>query len=483
MGSDQKRLISAVIISAIILFGWQYFFAPKPQQQAFSTTTNVDTTNTTVNSNNSVTPTDTNKEQAATVATTIRTISSFTIENYQLTVSNFLEIIDLKSNEATNSLLTLFGTDQPIRFNLEGGTPNFSFSQNGNIVNGIDSVSGVQVTISPGKNSRLVFEIKSPVAKKLSIEFKSQVDKLEHQKPRAFLAFETEIFRHAVDTDKRDEGMFKWYALEYKYDILALVNHEKPLASFVVLNNQASYNIAKEQTNYKFDVILAKKNYDKLIALGDNLNLAVDFGILGLLAVPILRCLQFFYNVIPNYGWSIILVTMLLRIVTFPLQYKSFKSMKKMQVIQPQLAKLKEKHKDNPQAMQKETMELFKKAGANPLGGCLPLLLQMPFFFAIWKVLSNAVELDGAPFHFWITNLTAKDPFYILPVLMGASMFMQQKLSPQTATDPVQQKVLMFMPLIFAFIMKDLPSGLVLYMIVSTTVGIIQQMIVYKTVD
>jgi YidC/Oxa1 family membrane protein insertase len=480
MGSDQKRAISAVIISGIILFGWQYYFAPKPVagQAVTTTATTNETTNTNTTAN--TTQTDGNKPQALTAT---RTINSFSIGSYQITLSNFLEIIDLKSNEATNTLLTLFGTDQPVFFNLEAVVPNFIYSQQGDTITGIDSASGVKVVISRGDNSRLIFEIISPVAKKISIQFKSIVDKDESQKPRSFLAFDTEVFRHTVDNDKREEGLFKWYALEYKYDVLAIINHEKPLASFVVLNNQASYNIAKEQTNYKFDIILAKKNYDKLLGLGDNLDLTVDFGILGILAVPILRCLQFFYNHIPNYGWSIILVTILLRIVTFPLQYKSFKSMKKMQVIQPQLAKLKEKHKDNPQAMQKETMELFKKAGANPLGGCLPLLLQMPFFFAIWKVLSNAVELDGAPFHFWITNLTAKDPFYVLPVLMGASMFMQQKLSPQTATDPVQQKVLMFMPLIFAFIMKDLPSGLVLYMIVSTTVGILQQMIVYKTVD
>jgi YidC/Oxa1 family membrane protein insertase len=476
MGSDQKRAISAVIISGIILFGWQYYFAPKPVAGQAATTSVATNTNTTTNT----TQVDANNPQA-TPAT--RIINSFSIGSYQITLSNFLEIIDLKSNEATNSLLTLFGSDQPIFFNLEGVVPNFTYNQHGDTITGIDSASGVKVVFSRGDNSRLIVEIISPVAKKISIQFKSMVDKAESQKPRSFLAFDTEVYRHAVDNDKREEGSFKWYALEYKYDVLAIINHEKPLASFVVLNNQASFNIAKEQTNYKFDIILAKKNYDKLLALGDNLDLTVDFGILGLLAVPILRCLQFFYNHIPNYGWSIILVTILLRIVTFPLQYKSFKSMKKMQVIQPQLAKLKEKHKDNPQAMQKETMELFKKAGANPLGGCLPLILQMPFFFAIWKVLSNAVELDGAPFHFWITNLTDKDPFYVLPVLMGASMFMQQKLSPQTATDPVQQKVLMFMPLIFAFIMKDLPSGLVLYMIVSTTVGILQQMIVYKTVD
>ena len=483
MGSDQKRAILAVVLSGIILFGWQYFFAPKHLPKDATVMENTSKTSASaVNTNTVNTQTGEVVNTAATSAA-VRTISSFNISDYQITLSNFLEIIDLTSNHETKSLLNFFGVDQPVQFQLEGAVPNFTYAQNGDVITGTDAISGTQVFIKKGEKSRLNIEIKSTIPKKLTVQFKSMVDKAENQKPRHFLAFDIDVFRIAVDDEKREEGGFKWYAFEYKYDIFALINLEKSMAAFEVGNNQASYKIAKEQTRYNFDLVFTKKNYDQLLALGDNLNLTVDFGILGLLAVPILRCLQYVYKIFPNYGIAIILVTILLRIVTFPLQYKSFKSMKKMQKIQPELAKLKDKHKNDPQAMQKETMELFKKAGANPLSGCLPLLLQMPFFFAIWKVLTNAVELDGAPFYFWITNLTDKDPFYVLPVLMGASMFLQQKMSPQTATDPIQQKVLMFMPLIFAFIMKDLPSGLVLYMIISTTVGLAQQLIVYKTVD
>ena len=217
--------------------------------------------------------------------------------------------------------------------------------------------------------------------------------------------------------------------------------------------------------------------------MGDNLHLSVDFGFFAILAVPTLRALQFVYKFIPNYGIAIILVTILIRLITFPLQYKSFKSMKKMQGIQPELAKIKEKYKDEPQKMQKETMDLFKKAGANPLSGCLPLLLQMPFFFAIYKVLYSSVELVGAPFYGWIHDLSLHDPFYVLPVLMAVAMFAQQKMTPTTTMDPTQAKIMMFMPVIFAFIMKSLPAGLVLYIFVSTTVGIFQQMLVYKMAD
>ena len=133
--------------------------------------------------------------------------------------------------------------------------------------------------------------------------------------------------------------------------------------------------------------------------------------------------------------------------------------------------------------MQKETMDLFKKAGANPLSGCLPLLLQMPFFFAIYKVLYSSVELVGAPFYGWIADLSIHDPYYILPLLMAVAMFAQQKMTPTTAMDPTQAKIMLFMPVIFAFIMKSLPAGLVLYILVSTVVGLLQQMLVYKMAD
>jgi len=154
-----------------------------------------------------------------------------------------------------------------------------------------------------------------------------------------------------------------------------------------------------------------------------------------------------------------------------------------MQKIQPELTKLKEKFKDDPQRMQKETMELFKREGANPLGGCLPMLLQLPIFLALYRVLYAAVELVGAPFYGWISDLSLKDPYFVLPILMAITMFLQQKMTPTATTDATQQKVMMFMPLIFGFIMKDLPSGLVLYICVSTIFGVAQQLFVYRVTD
>jgi YidC/Oxa1 family membrane protein insertase len=179
--------------------------------------------------------------------------------------------------------------------------------------------------------------------------------------------------------------------------------------------------------------------------------------------------------VVHNYGVAIILLTVLVRLLFYPLTLKSQKSMKAMQRLQPQIASLKEKYKDEPAKMQQEQMALFKTHKVNPMGGCLPMLVQLPVFIALYAVLGNSIELFQAPFFGWIQDLSTKDPYYIYPVLMGVSMFVQQKLTPAVGMDPAQQKVMMFMPVLFSGMMINLPSGLTMYIFVSTLLGIFQQ--------
>ena len=287
---------------------------------------------------------------------------------------------------------------------------------------------------------------------------------------------------HKVGKSGNEESSFKWFGIDYDYHLFVMTSTTPwPARALIQENGVMQLSTAAKTQVFEGEFVFTKKNYDLLTGLGSSLELSVDFGILGIIAVPILRGLQFFYKYFPNYGVAIILLTIIIRLITFPLQYKSFVSMKKMQVLQPELAKVKEKYKDDPTRLQKETMELFKRNGANPLGGCLPLLLQMPIFFAFYKVLYQAVELVGSPFFGWIHDLSIKDPIFVLPVLMIVLMFLQQKMTPSTTADPVQQKIMMFMPIVFGFIMKDLPSGLVLYICVSTLIGILQQMLVFRT--
>ena len=182
-----------------------------------------------------------------------------------------------------------------------------------------------------------------------------------------------------------------------------------------------------------------------------------------------------------NYGIAIIIITVVIKILFYPLTYKSYKSMKDMQKLQPQMAKLKEKYKNDRDAMNKAVMELYREHKVNPMGGCLPMVVQIPVFFALYKALMFSIELRHAPFFLWVTDLADKDPYYVTPVIMGISMFVQQKMTP-SQMDPIQQKMMLALPVVFTFMFLSFPSGLVLYWLVNNILTIGQQMYINKLV-
>ncbi|MCB0390940.1 MAG: YidC/Oxa1 family insertase periplasmic-domain containing protein [Bdellovibrionales bacterium] len=221
------------------------------------------------------------------------------------------------------------------------------------------------------------------------------------------------------------------------------------------------------------------KSLKLLSSIDENMSEIVDLGWFSGLAKLILKIMKFFYSIFGNWGVAIILLTILVRFIVLPFNLMSVKSMKKMQAVQPQIQALREKFKDDPQKLNQEMMHLFKSNKVNPMGGCLPMLLQFPVFIALYQMLGQSIELYQAPFGFWIHDLSVKDPYYILPVLMGITMFVQQKVTPSTM-DPTQQKIFMFMPVIFSLFMITLPSGLTLYIFVSALFAVIQQVLVMR---
>jgi YidC/Oxa1 family membrane protein insertase len=218
------------------------------------------------------------------------------------------------------------------------------------------------------------------------------------------------------------------------------------------------------------------KSIDILKAVDPRMTSVIDHGFFGFIARPLLYVMKAFYSVIGNWGLAIICLTLLVRLCVLPFAIMSARSMKAMQKIQPHLAALREKYKADPMTLNKETYALMKVHKANPVGGCLPMLLQIPVFFALYRVIGSSIELYHSPFAGWITDLSSPDRFYVLPVIMGVAMFAQQKLTP-TTMDPAQAKIMAFLPLVFSVFMLQLPSGLTLYMCVSTLFGITQQMI------
>jgi YidC/Oxa1 family membrane protein insertase len=238
----------------------------------------------------------------------------------------------------------------------------------------------------------------------------------------------------------------------------------------------------KGAQTFKLKGYVGPKEVRTLRAIQPGLEVAVEYGIFTFMAVPTFVLLDWIYQYTGNWGWAIIIITILIRIVLFPLSAKGMISMQKLKDLAPKIKEIQAKYKGDPQKLQMHTMDLYKKHGANPLGGCLPFLLQIPVFFAIYRVLANAIELKGAEW-FYISDLSVMDPYFILPVLMGASMYYQQKITPSNFTDPMQEKIFKFLPVIFTFFFFTFPAGLVLYWFVNNLLSIAQQYLINKHLD
>jgi len=290
------------------------------------------------------------------------------------------------------------------------------------------------------------------------IETKEKIYRINPEDIKGFLSFNNVI----------------WAGEEEKYFLMAA--KESSFTAFVT-------KLGDEHTLVKailgsFIFYGGPKELQQLEALG--MDSAIDFGILGFLAKPLLKFFLFLHKFIPNWGLEIIVFTLIIKIILHPLTHKSFVSMKKMQELAPRLEEIKKKYGNNPQKLQEETMKLYRETGVNPASGCLPMLLQIPIFIALYELFLNAVELKGASF-LWIKDLSQPDPTYILPILMGLSMIVQQFLTPTTSKQ--QQYIFYAMAVFFTFLFANFPAGLVLYWLTNNVITAIQNFIIMKLMD
>lgn len=271
---------------------------------------------------------------------------------------------------------------------------------------------------------------------------------------------------------------FLWTSLQSLYFTASLVPEGKCKAKIWKGGVKGEYYLAliSSGKELNFWTFMGPKDYTLLKGYGIGLEENLRFGAFRILAKPAIEVLNILHRSIPNYGWAIIVLTILTKLVFHPLTIKGYKSMNKMQEIQPYIQQLRKAYKDDPAALNKEVMALYKKYKVNPMGGCLPLILQIPIFFALYKVLMVAIELRHAPFIFWIKDLSAKDPYYITPVLMGLTMLIQQKMTPMG--DPTQAKLMLIMPVVLTFLFINFPSGLVIYWLVNNVVTIGEQYLI-----
>ncbi|EGU33335.1 membrane protein insertase YidC [Vibrio scophthalmi] len=284
-----------------------------------------------------------------------------------------------------------------------------------------------------------------------------------------------------------------WAAMIQHYFATAWIPRDEPGTNLYtrVIGNLADIGVRMpnktiatgDTANFTATLWVGPKLQNQMAEVAPHLDLVVDYGWLWFIAKPLHSLLSFIHGFVGNWGVAIICLTFIVRGAMYPLTKAQYTSMAKMRMLQPKLAAMRERIGDDRQRMSQEMMELYKKEKVNPLGGCLPLILQMPIFIALYWALMESVELRHSPFFGWIHDLSAQDPYYILPLLMGASMFMIQKMSPTTVTDPMQQKIMTFMPVMFTFFFLFFPSGLVLYWLVSNIVTLIQQSLIYKALE
>ncbi len=536
---DNKRVILAVALSFAVLLGWQYLF-PQPQQPAPVQQEQTAKQTQTADSNVAGPVSDQLPDPASTTAIVSAKGTKLTVETplYSAVINSqggLLENFMLKKFKAT------IAADSP-DVDMVGQNA-LNKAPMGLIINGIPTwangvwgYEGANMKLEGNKLGTLIFRgdvegfrierrltfhadnylidedvriiNKSNPSGMGRLAFTTATKSLTSEKdtynPTRIAWFGPEGLSEENDRDDLREtgvtasGNIEWTAIDSNYFILALV----PGSSDVTMKGKVQddiFRIAAEQ-NVSFDKDIERKlacsyyfgpmDAELMAKVPGNLDKAVDFGWFDIIAKPLVVALEWFNQYVHNYGISIILLTIVIKILFWPLSHKSYKSMEQMKRLQPMMAKLREKHGDDREALNKEMMQLYKTYNVNPAGGCLPMVLQIPVFFGLYKALMGTVALRHADFvHYlpftdivWLADLSAKDPLYITPIVMGATMFLQQKMTP-SAGDPTQQKIMMFLPLVFTFMFLNFPSGLVVYWMVNNVLSIAQQWMMMRKVN
>jgi len=538
----ENRTILAIVLSLILLIGYQYFFLKKQPQQPGEPEQQIEQTvaETTANDENSaavqedettfrtplaVTQDDRNEGEqivvksplyTATFSTRGASLASFTLNNYRQAINDNampIELVSIGNNMEYPLSVTFPGSSIAVPVDV-------IYTADEDSLDLTDTVNTKQLIFSwtyPGEITiekvytffpeKYTFDLDVRVRNLSDNTLKQnallswnhyfdpevKTDRYSHQGPVAFVKdkFVSEKIK------KLDEKKFlgpdvSWGGYENKYFIASMIAEQPSLTSLIMAknaNNIVSTSLEGPRNiippgqlgSFKYSLYLGPKDYDLLKAEDVGLENSINFGSwIKWLALPLLKGLKFIYNYVHNYGVAIIILTILVKILTWPLGNMSYKSMKEMQKLQPKIKDLQEKFKDDKAKIQQATMELYKKHKVNPMGGCFPIVIQIPIFFALYRALLYSIELRHSPFLFWIQDLSAKDPYYVTPIIMGATMFLQQKMSPAPGGNEMQAKMMMWMPVIFTFLFLNFPSGLVIYWLFNNILSIGQQYYINK---
>lgn len=499
------RFLAALAITFVSLWGWQYYMNQKyPTQKikAAEVAAGPDTATSSVNktTENTTTTTASALSQAAvttqkfdyssektefSVSSNGMGLRSYTVKEYKDREGQFVKY------EPSTPMFAVLYKNQPIQFNLTKNSDTEFFGEaivEGKKISRTLSFDPMTTAITSEINFESgldALQIKIEQKKIVPTSSNFLMPSFDHQD---FIYInEGKTHSEAISSVKAGEGISKsataveMAAITTQYFTTAFVNKSDflPNINQKVEGLEATLTAEYDLKNVKATKInqlfyIGAKKTETMAAIDSRLVETLNYGIFGFISKPLLILLKLMHNLLGNWGLAIIGMTIIVRSILLPFNVISFKSAQAMQRIKPQMDAVREKYKNDPMRLNKETMALMKEQKANPISGCLPMLIQIPIFFALWRAISSSVEIYQQPFFGWITDLSSHDSFFILPILMGITMFLQQKLTPSTM-DPMQAKILSFMPIIFSLFMITLPSGLTLYNFISALFGVLQQ--------
>ncbi len=508
----EKRQVAFIVISLLFLVLWDYFYVRRQPVQNVATTkfSNI-TSNKHVTNNNPY-----SKQSSFTIPDTY-TLKTLDTQIYHAVISQengFFKRFDLKKYKKT------LNSDTPIDVFREGRIDCFDVidengkemrviykssevkeSDNEIVINFYGNVNDVEVskTIRLFKDSyggNIKYSIKSNTEKMVKLKTVMQLSEtvfdasVEANPQPAFFyntTFEMPSERSLKKGYIRENLLYAGYAEKY-FGIFLLDETKKSKAEASIDNSKTTVKVTISEASLKESLTLdnvmkfyvGPKDEKELTKINTKLVASIDYGWFHFISKPLLMIMNFFNKFTKNYGISIILLTILIKLVFFPLSHKSYKSMKELQKLQPKMEELRKKFANDREALNREMMLLYRRHGVNPLSGCLPILIQIPFFIALYQALMHAIELRHAPFFGWIKDLSSYDPYYITPILMGITMLIQQVMTPSTG-DPTQKKMMYILPVVFTFMFLKFPSGLVLYWLVNNIFSIFQQVYTLKT--
>ncbi|MBO7155562.1 MAG: membrane protein insertase YidC [Campylobacter sp.] len=501
--STQKRLIIATVISVLFFIAYDALFAPKPlidanktvEQNQSAPATNLANSTT---DKAAIAPKQISKNiatiEGATYSATIDElgrISNFTLKDSKFKNENGEQISLLKpssplpleirfSDTAINEkAFKVAYTVSSDKIDATKSPANITLTQN------LDSFSVVKnLTFYPDGSYDIDVKVNSNHEYFITAGFRPIVAVDGYTVHGVLLRKEDDSLEIIEDGDAKGNEIFRSVDLLANSDrYYTTLFYDNKRSMEVFIQNDADENtlsFARNIGNFSAKGYIGPKDYKTLKAIEPSLVDAIEYGWFTFIAKPAFLLLDWLYSFIGNWGFAIVALTIIIRIVLFPLTYKGMVSMNKLKELAPRMKEIQTKYKGDPQKINAHVMELYRKHGANPMGGCLPILIQIPIFFAIYRVLLNAIELKGAEWILWINDLAELDPYFILPILMGITMYIQQHITPTNFTDPMQEKIMKFLPLIFTFFFITFPAGLTLYWFINNLCSIAQQMVVNK---